>query len=108
MDVAAAQNRLATVVRTIAVEKMGDLDKLKANHSDLERADFLWHYLLQSFATMGRSSGWKGLIGNQFNYRRVTFEAIEATPEGERLARVRSVLREAKVRMPDRKAEYII
>lgn len=108
MDVAAAQNRLATVVRTIAVEKMGDLDKLKANHSDLERADFLWHYLLQSFATMGRSSGWKGLIGNQSNYRRVTFEAIEATPEGERLARVRSVLREAKVRMPDRKAEYII
>lgn len=108
MDITAAQNRLATVVRRVAAEKKADLDKLKANHSDLERADFLWHYLLQSFATMGRSSGWDGLIGNHSNYRRVTYEAIAAIAEGERLARVKSVCWEAKVRMPDLKAEYII
>ena len=108
MDTTAAQNRLAAVVRRLAVEKRADLDKHKANHADLERPDFLWHYLLQSFATMGRSSGWNGLIGNRANYRRVTYAAIAALPEANRLAEVKTVCWEAKVRMPDKKADYIL
>lgn len=108
MDITVAQNRLATVVRRLAVEKRAFLDKHKANHADLARPDFLWHYLLQSFATMGRSSGWDGLIGNCSNYVRVTFEAITALPETERLAELKTVCWAAKVRMPDKKAVYIL
>ena len=108
MDITVAQNRLATVVRRLAVEKRAFLDKHKANHADLARPDFLWHYLLQSFATMGRSSGWDGLIGNRSNYVRVTFEAITALPETGRLAELKTVCWAAKVRMPDMKADYIL
>lgn len=57
-DVSQAQNRLVAVIRRLAIEKRATLDRLKANYSDLARPDFLWHYLLQSFATMGRSAGW--------------------------------------------------
>ncbi len=108
MDTAAAQRLLAAVVRRLAVEKRATLDKHKANHADIERPDFLWHYLLQSFATMGRSSGWQGLIGNRSNYKRVTYEAIAALPEDKRLAELKTVCWEAKVRMPDLKADYIL
>ena len=102
MDNSDAQKRLAAVVRRLAVEKRGELDKHKANYVDLERPDFVWHYLLQSFATMGRSSGWHGLIGNRSNYNRVTYEAITALSEVDRLAELKTVCWAAKVRMPDR------
>ena len=108
MDTAAAQNRLAAVVRRLAVEKRADLDEHKAKHVALERPDFLWHYLLQSFATMGGSSGWAGLIGNRSNYRRVTYKAITVLPEANRLAELKTVCRAAKVRFPERKAKFIL
>jgi len=107
LDTTAAQNCLAAVVRRLAVEKRAELDRQKANHSDLKRPDFLWHYLLQSFATMGRSSGLEGLINNRSNYRRVTYEAITAIPESKRLAEIKTVCWAAKIRMPDLKADYI-
>lgn len=69
MDINAAQVQLVAVVRRLANEKRADLDRHKENHADINRPDFLWHYLLQSFATMGRSAGWHGLIGNRDNYR---------------------------------------
>src|SRR5688500_13227935 len=30
-----------------------------------DRPDFVWHSLLQSFATMGNARGWDGLVGNR-------------------------------------------
>src|SRR5690606_28523092 len=65
-------------------------------------------FLLQSFSTMGRSSGWKGLIGNKGNYDQVTFNALSVLSNEEREAVVKSVCRVAKVRMPDRKANFIL
>src|SRR5438445_5881343 len=57
---------------------------------------------------MGRASGWHGLIGNQANYRRVTYPALTAlTPEA-RAQQVRQVCRAAGIRVPDRKADYIL
>jgi len=107
-DIAVAQARLVAVVRRLAAEKRAELDKLKENHADIARPDFLWHYLLQSFATMGRSAGSHGLIGNKANYNRVTYPALQALPDGDRLRVAREVCRAAKVRMPDLKGDYII
>jgi thermostable 8-oxoguanine DNA glycosylase len=73
----------------------------------MERPDFVWHFLLQSFATMGRSSGWHSLIGNRANYERVTFEALSQLKRSDRPKVVDNVLRAAKVRYPAQKALWI-
>ena len=69
-----------------------------------DRPDFVWHSLLQSFATMGNARGWDGLIGNEENYNRVTFEALSAL---DRLENLDEVLRASKVRMPAKKAVWL-
>jgi hypothetical protein len=48
----------------------------KEGERELQRPDFVWHLLLQSFSTWGGSRGWAGLIGTKENYERVTFEAL--------------------------------
>ncbi|MDY6817004.1 MAG: hypothetical protein SV598_14340 [Pseudomonadota bacterium] len=108
MDINAAPVQLVAVVRRLADEKRADLDRHKENHADIDRPDFLWHYLLQSFATMGRSAGWHGLIGNRDNYSRITYSALLDLPDGDRLREAREVCRAAKVRMPDRKGDFIV
>jgi hypothetical protein len=108
MDTAAARNRLVAVVRTLAAEKRTELEQLKQEHSGLARPDFIWHYLLQSFSTMGRASGWHGLIGNKNNYQRITYKVLTALAPEARRTQVRQVCIAAKVRMPDLKADYIL
>lgn len=108
MDTTAAKDRLVPILRSLAAEKRDELDRLKQECSGLTRPDFIWHYLLQSFSTMGRASGWYGLIGNRDNYERITYQAlVELAPEA-RNARVREVCRAADIRMPDKKADYIL
>jgi hypothetical protein len=108
MDKTAAKDRLVTIVRALAAEKRAELERHKEGYSGLARPDFIWHYLLQSFSTMGRASGWHGLIGNPDNYGRVTYAALAAlTPEA-RAAQVRQVCRAAGIRMPERKADFIL
>jgi hypothetical protein len=108
MDEIAARNRLVAVVQALATEKRAELDRLKEGCRGLARPDFIWHYLLQSFSTMGRASGWHGLIGNQDNYQRVTYDALAALTPKAREVQVRQVCRAAAVRMPDKKAGYIL
>ena len=109
MKISAAQNRLLVVVQPMAVEKRLELEKLKRQGGrGLRRPDFIWHYLLQSFATMGKASGWEGLIGSQDNYQRVTYEALNALTTKRRERQVYEVCRAAKIRMPDTKARYIL
>lgn len=103
-----AHRSLADIARRLAREEKARLDQLKAEHGQLARPDFLWHYLLQSFATMGRAAGWRGLIGNASNYRRVRFDALHSLPAAKRETQVRDVCWAAKIRMPDKKAEYIL
>lgn len=103
-----AQSLLVDVVRRMAAENRATLEKLKENHADIARPDFLWHYLLQSFATMGRSSGWQGLIGTRANYERLIYPALHALHDGDRLRVACDVCRAAKVRMPDRKGRFIV
>lgn len=94
-------------VKNITIREKNKLEELKSNHSDLKREDFLWHYLLQSFSTMGNSKGWYGLIGNLENYNQVKFDFLETIDEAKRLDHIRVICRKAKIRMPDLKAEYI-
>jgi len=108
MDKTAAKTRLVGVVRVLAAQKRAELERHKEGQSGLVRPDFVWHYLLQSFSTMGRASGWHGLIGNQANYRRITYTALAALTPQARAAQVRKVCRAAGIRMPDKKADYIL
>lgn len=108
MSKAAAKRRLVRVVRVLADEHRAELERLKEGRRELNRPDFIWHYLLQGFATMGRASGWHGLIGNKDNYRRVTYGVLAALPRRAREAQVKKVCREARIRMPDRKAKFIL
>lgn len=108
IDKEATRNRLIEVVSTLAVEKRLDLEKLKQEQCGLDRSDFIWHYLLQSFSTMGRASGWHGLIGDKSNYQRVTYNVLAAFSPEERRTQVQRVCREAGIRMPDKKADYIL
>jgi hypothetical protein len=108
MNKTVARNRLVAVARTLASEKKAELERLKRENSKLRRPDFLWHYLLQSFATMGRASGWQGLMGKPSNYRRVTYAVLANLSPRTRRAQIRQVCREAKIRMPAKKAGYIL
>jgi len=100
--------RLASILRDLAVEHKAKLDELKSKAADLERDDAVWHLLLQSFSTLGGSRGWEGLIGNPANYRQVTFEAIKKCAASRRLQQVEETLLAAKVRYPKRKAEHLV
>lgn len=108
MDRATAKTRLLTVVRQLAAEKRAVLDKYKEDRAGLDRPDFIWHYLLQSFSTMGRAAGWHELIGNPDNYRQITFTALAALTPDDRAICVKQVCRAAGIRMPDKKARYIL
>ncbi len=108
MDKTAAKDRLVTVVHTLAGENRAELDRLKESHSDLVRSDFIWHALLVSFSTMGRASGWHGLIGNEDNYCKVSYDALKALEPKARAVQVQEVCREAGIRMPDKKTGFIL
>src|SRR4051812_14081613 len=96
--------KLVEIVKRLAVEQKGLLEQLKAERRELERPDFVWHYLLTSMSTQGNARGWLGLIDNQDNYQRVTFEALSALPPEERLGTLQATMQAAKVRMPNKKA----
>jgi len=105
---AAMRGRIAKAARELAVLHKDRLDALKAHHEECARPDFLWHFLLQSFATMGGSAGWAGLVGDPSNYSRVTFEAVERIPATKRHSHIRQACSDAKVRWPDRKAGFLV
>lgn len=83
------------------------LNTLKKSKDMIERKDFIWHFLLQSFATMGNSRGHEGLILNKANYNQVTFDAVSDLSDTQRLDRFKDVLYRAKVRMPLQKAVWL-
>lgn len=99
---------LVTIARKLAREKHSELSKLKSEEKQLKRPDFLWHYLLQSFATMGRATGWHGLIGNKANYNKLRFEVLAKLSPKARRVQVENTCRAAKIRMPSIKAGYIL
>jgi len=101
------QTTLTEVARKLGGLKQSELNSLKGEYAKLNRPDFLWHYLLQSFATMGRASGWQGLIGTCQNYDALRFEVLAKMPPDQRFAHISIVCRRAGIRMPDKKAGFI-
>ncbi len=102
------KEKLSKIAGRLAEKHRDKLDQLKKEHKELKRPDFIWHFLLQSFSTMGRAAGWHGLIGNKENYSKVTFEALAKLAPPQRENVVRSTCQAAKIRMPNKKAEFIL
>jgi len=102
------RDKLAGAARSLANLKRPLLEALKANHADLERDDFLWHYLLQSFATLGGASGWDGLIGNEANCRKMSYETFSDMDDADRVPYAHEIFAAAKVRYPNQKASNIV
>ncbi len=107
-DIESVKNCLASAIKNRTPQMQQYLLSNKRKVNEIKRKDFLWHYLLQSFSTMGRSSGYYGLIEEKSNYTEVTYERIDKLEARKRIETVAKVCRAAKVRMPDKKAEYII
>jgi hypothetical protein len=105
-DYSAIRHTLAAIARDLARQHKDRLDELKSWERHIDRPDFLWHFLLQSFGTMGRAAGWAGLSKPE-NYNRVRYEALGALPAAERAAVAERACRDGKVRMPSIKAGYI-
>lgn len=102
------KDQLIVILCDLKRKYSSELEDLKKESSGLARNDFLWHYLLQSFSTMGRSQGSDGLIKNEANYEKLRFENLAAISHSDREEYIASILRKAKVRWPNRKAGYIV
>lgn len=101
------RGKLISLLRNITPEMKRKLKELKRDCHEIKRNDFIWHALLASIATLGNERGYQGLIANEENYCRITFEAISKVPAKRRLNHIEKVLRVAKVRMPAQKARWL-
>lgn len=104
----AAEKRLAATAETLARKKKTELDRMKSEYDQLERSDFLWHYLLQSFATMGGIQGARGLIANKDNYDKVNYKLLARLWPEAREIQVERTCRAAKIRWAPTKTRYIL
>lgn len=102
--------RRAALIRALG-ERTPEMEKWIGRMSDpdpkYEQQDFVWHLLLQSFATWGSSRGFDGLINTEENYRRVTYGRLKEISAQRRPEHVEEVLRDADVRYPESKSEYL-
>ena len=109
MSIEQARVRLVGVVRALWPLRAEGIERLRSpvQCAEFDRPDFLWHYLLAGFSTMGGVGGYAGLIGNPANYARVAYAALAALPADVRTAEVNEVCRAAGLRWPNRKAAFI-
>lgn len=96
---------MVEAVRRLAATHREDLERLKTIASTPERRD-LWQALLRSFGTLGRSRGWEELRRPE-NLARLSYEALVRLAPDDREAIAERVFRDAKVRLPARKAKWI-
>jgi hypothetical protein len=96
--------RLVQALRHLTPDMRAKLAEEKSKVQELDKPEFIWHFLLQSFSTMGNSRGYQGLILNQANYRMVTFDVLSKMSRAERLDRLQRIFSAAALRMPVQKA----
>lgn len=102
------REKLVTALRSITPDMRRRLEDLKAEGLELrKRKDLIWRLLLQSFATMGNSRGWRGLSGNPELLASAAFETVASLPPRARKKHLERVLRVAKIRMPQKKAAWL-
>jgi hypothetical protein len=104
-----ARQRLADAAKALSqVDSVKHkLEELKRDAQCLEKPDFVWLSLVESFSSMGNSRGYDGLFGNPENYKKITYEALSSLSPDGRLGALAKTLGAAAVRMPDRKAEWL-
>ncbi len=107
MQHAKAEKLVAGIARELAREHRDFLQDAKRYRGDLKRPDFLWHYMVQSFSTLGSSRGYEGLMKNPSRLRRVEYKALLKLPIGLRRKTIEAVFREAKLRRPRTKAKWL-
>lgn len=101
------RNKLIDSLKNLPNYMQERLKFLKSEKIGADRPDFIWHYLLQSFSTMGNSRGHAGLILNKSNYNQVTYDVIKQLNESKRIEHFDLILRKAGVRMPSQKAKWL-
>lgn len=102
------RERLVKFLKEPPPEMLETLKNMKAGgHKLKKRPDMIWYLLLQSFATWGNSRGWDGLIGNQDNYRKVSFENLDEFSSSVRLRIIEETLLDAKVYRAEAKSPLL-
>jgi len=105
----AGKARLLAALRTPVPAMRKKLRELKTRaRARAESPTFVWDSLVQSFATMGNSRGWAGLVENEENARRVSYSVGGRYSPAKRLAHFDRVLRDAVVGMPAQKASLLV
>lgn len=87
------------------------LEKLKEEGQlGFSRKDFIWHYILQSFATWGRSKGFAGLIEDKNNYNKMSYEELMRFSDDDesRLKQIGETLKAANIRYSLRKSQFLL
>ncbi len=104
-----SRGKLIRLLKNITPKMKSKLEEIKKEgRKDSKRSDLIWHLLLQSFSTMGNSRGYDGLIRNRTNYNKVRFETLNSLGSAsKRRNQLKSTLYDAKVRMPEKKAEWL-
>ena len=101
----AKRQALVDALRDLTPEMLDGLSSWKRwGKAEARRPDFVWHILLQSFATWGGVRGAEGLINTPSNYDRVTFERLSRDYPKRRHEAIRRVFRKAGIRWPEAKA----
>lgn len=101
----AKRRALVNSLKRVTSEMQKTLKDLERwGKAEQKRPDFVWHILLQSFATWGGARGAEGLINTPDNYGRVTFDRLSALSKSKRDEALRRTFRKAGIRWPEAKA----
>ncbi len=96
---------LVDALRDITPEMQDGLSSWKKwGEAQAKRPDFVWHMLLQSFATWGGIRGAEGLINTPSNYERIKFDRLSRDYPKRRYEAIQWAFRKAGIRWPEAKA----
>jgi len=103
------RKRLIQILKNLPPHMWDKVESIrKGAKSRLSRHEFIWYALLQAMATMGNVRGAKGLLENKENYNKVTYRNLAKLSSSVRRKQLQRTLWNAKVRMPDKKAEWLV
>ncbi len=113
MRIQEARQRLADAAKGLAQServkhRLEELKRDARDEQNLEKPDFVWRSLVESFSSLGNSRGYEGLFGNPENYKKITFEALSClSPEGRLGVLTKTLRAAAAVRFPNVKSERL-
>ncbi len=70
--------------------------------------DVVWYMLLQSMSGMLNNRGYKSLMLNEENYRKLGWKSLKAMEKSERFTHINIVLSKANVRISETKAKWLV